>query len=161
LILLHSLSTLEAEPVSCLIGHALNVCVLSYSVKHKELISGSWDKTARVWKAEEGEWRTKLVLEGHTQAVWGVVGIEDGKYAGGYLTGSGESQVGDCRVVQRDSEFRSGLLAADQLVMLWNDKGEAISHIKGYPEPVRSLVILPEPDLFASGCNDGSAHSFP
>lgn len=91
MILLHSLSTLDSEPVQCLIGHALNVCVLSYSTKSKELISGSWDKTARVWMEEGGEWKTKLVLDEHTQAVWGVVGVDEGKHAGGYLTGSGKS----------------------------------------------------------------------
>lgn len=110
MILLHSLTTLDPEPVQCLIGHALNVCVLSYSTKSRELISGSWDKTARVWVEENGEWRTKLVLDEHAQAVWGVVGIDEGEHAGGYLTGSGES----VRSLGPSSEVIRGYLAESQ-----------------------------------------------
>jgi phospholipase A-2-activating protein len=67
------------EPLYSLLGHSDNVCAL-----HVEgdgtIISGSWDKTAKVWT------NFQLVndLVGHTQSVWAVLSIE----GDGYLTGA-------------------------------------------------------------------------
>nr|XP_031862293.1 uncharacterized protein CI109_002258 [Kwoniella shandongensis]KAA5529365.1 hypothetical protein CI109_002258 [Kwoniella shandongensis] len=130
LILLHSLSALDSESRACLIGHTLNVCALNYSQTRRKLISGSWDQTARVWSRESGEWNCDLILEGHDQAVWGVAIVEEGPKEGHYLT-------------------------ADRLINLWNTNGELLLRIKGSPEPVRSLTMLPGGDTFASACNDG------
>ena len=90
------------------------MCTLEYSKKRRKLISGSWDKTARVWAyhgtealsvtkplaAEKvsgdgrdasqdkmGSWETELILEGHDEAVWGVTVIGEGPRDGCYLTG--------------------------------------------------------------------------
>ncbi|WRT68926.1 uncharacterized protein IL334_005908 [Kwoniella shivajii] len=129
LILLHSLKTLASETQDCLTGHILNVCTLSYSVKRKKLISGSWDQTARVWSRSQSQWGTDFTLEGHDAAVWGVAVVEEGQHCGCYLT-------------------------ADRTINLWDDKGQLLSRFKGSPEPVRSIVILPGMQQFASACND-------
>lgn len=104
LILLHSLRTLSPESTHALIGHQLNVATMHFSTKRRKLISGSWDRTARVWQptttSEESNensgrgsgsgWDTELVLEQHEEAVWGVMAIDDGPQEGGWLTASGE-----------------------------------------------------------------------
>ncbi|TYJ55282.1 hypothetical protein B9479_004001 [Cryptococcus floricola] len=141
-ILVHNLTTLQTTSKACLIGHALNVCALSYSSKQQKLISGSWDTTARVWSREKtqcgegegqgyGEWKTDVVLEGHEQAVWDVAVVE----------GSTERQYLTC--------------SADRLVNLWDEGGQLLQRFKGSPEPVRSLAILPSNDTFVTACNDG------
>lgn len=92
LILFHSLRTLSPDSTHALIGHQLNVSTLAYSTKRRKLVSGSWDRTARVWRhaASTGEWECELVLEGHEEAVWGVLPIDQGPQEGGWLTASGE-----------------------------------------------------------------------
>lgn len=87
LILLHSLDTLEPDGRHCLIGHALNVCALKYNDSLGKLLSGSWDRTARIWAPHQGQWECETILEGHEQAVWDVEAVGDGPLAGSYLTG--------------------------------------------------------------------------
>jgi WD40 repeat protein len=103
-ILLHSLTPrkdhekLDTEPRHALIGHALNISTLQYSPKRQKLISGSWDRTARVWsRSEVGDeddgqgWRCEIVMEEHEEAVWGVLAIDSGPSDGCWLTSSGMS----------------------------------------------------------------------
>jgi len=86
-ILLHRLPASTPEPVHCLIGHSLNVCVLDYQQASQKLISGSWDYTARIWTEDKGAWSTSLILEGHKAAVWGVAFAPSSVEGVGYLTG--------------------------------------------------------------------------
>lgn len=100
LIILNSLSASSPDAIQVLIGHALNVCTLAYSAKQGRLISGSWDRTARIWSREQASdakrtepeasgWLCEAVLDGHDEAVWGVAIIDEGPKEGLYLTGSG------------------------------------------------------------------------
>lgn len=109
MILLHSLTSLDPSPVHTLIGHSLNVSTLQYSAKRQKLISGSWDRTARIWsrsrsqsksddiEQQEGDeeasggWECELVMEEHEEAVWGVLAVDDGPSEGCWLTSSGMS----------------------------------------------------------------------
>ena len=88
MILLHSLSTLDSEPVDTLIGHALNVCALDYSKERGCLISGSWDHTARVWTRDGAKWSTSVTLLGHEEAVWAVAVIAGASQDFSYITGT-------------------------------------------------------------------------
>jgi len=102
-ILLHSLNPrqgeqrLDSKPRQALIGHSLNVSTLEYSIKRQKLISGSWDKTARIWSRSDTEekdgqgWVCEIVLEEHEEAVWGVLAIDSGPSDGCWLTSSGMS----------------------------------------------------------------------
>lgn len=66
------------------------------------MISGSWDRTARVWsrassgsdarEEEDGQgWKCEIVMEEHEEAVWGVLAIDTGPSEGCWLTSSGSS----------------------------------------------------------------------
>lgn len=112
-ILLHSLNPrqgekeLDPEPRHALIGHSLNVSTLEYSIKRQKLISGSWDKTARIWskstsEEEDGQgWECEMVLEEHEEAVWGVLGIDSGPSDGCWLTSSGTFPFFSFAICQR------------------------------------------------------------
>ena len=128
MILLHSLDTLDPDSTHALLGHALNVCTLAYSRQRRRLISGSWDKTARVWgdrraasttsptppapdpsqaetEPETGEeigWEREVVLEGHDEAVWGVAIVDEGPKEGCYLTGK-SLPLPSCEPLTRDA----------------------------------------------------------
>lgn len=66
----------STSPSNALIGHMSNVCCLS---SHGDVIvSGSWDKTVKIWR----NWECIATLEGHGQAVWDVIALEDGVLTG-------------------------------------------------------------------------------
>ena len=57
---------IEGNPCLEFTGHEGAVNSLSQAVAH-ELVSGSWDGTAKIWDTETGE--CKHTLEGHSHAV--------------------------------------------------------------------------------------------
>jgi WD40 repeat protein len=64
----------QAEPICVLSGHAWGVLSIAMSADGSQLITGSADKTARIWKLQRdmtGRWQASpsLLLEGHTAAV--------------------------------------------------------------------------------------------
>ncbi|ODV76913.1 PFU-domain-containing protein [Suhomyces tanzawaensis NRRL Y-17324] len=107
-----------------LIGHEANVCSLSFG--HHELISGSWDATARVWDLES--FATKYTLQGHQSSVWDVKVLSEGRY----LTCS-----------------------ADRTIRVWDGKHE-IAQFTGHSDVVRKLLVFPDGKRFASASNDGT-----
>ena len=60
-----------------LLGHSGNVSSVAYSPDGKRIVSGSWDKTVRVWDAQTGE--ALHTLEGHSTVVTSVAYSPDGK----------------------------------------------------------------------------------
>jgi len=65
------------EPVRILKGHSDNVCVVSVGGTSEKpvIVSGSWDKTAKVWNLD-GD--CLYTLSGHQYAVWGAAMMETG-----------------------------------------------------------------------------------
>jgi phospholipase A-2-activating protein len=63
---------LEQGAEGFLLGHEGNVCSLDVSEDGQQIVSGSWDTSARVWQV--GKWDTPAaVLQGHTASVWAVL----------------------------------------------------------------------------------------
>lgn len=61
-------------PEYTLLGHEDNICALDvFDGPDNYIVSGSWDRTARVWK----NWECVAILAGHTQAVWAVLALTD------------------------------------------------------------------------------------
>lgn len=88
------------------------------------LLSGSWDKTARVWAVAALGQSTWIVLEGHEAAVWAVAALPSGKF----ITGS-----------------------ADKNIIYWGADGERLKTLKGHRDCVRGLLILPNNQLASAG----------
>lgn len=65
-------------------GHSDNICTLAVSPEG-DLISGSWDKTAKVWR----KGKCVSTLAGHIFAVWGVLAVGEGTF----LTASADKTI--------------------------------------------------------------------
>ncbi|XP_065831717.1 LOW QUALITY PROTEIN: phospholipase A-2-activating protein-like [Oscarella lobularis] len=143
----------SSEPVDVLSGHADNVCTLS-SGKFGSLLSGSWDKTARVWL----DGKSVLTLAGHTHAVWAVAVVpKDGLK----LTGSADKTIRLWKVEHCERIFtghddcvRRGLAvvsateflscSTDSSIRRWLTSGECIQVYYRHTAFVYSVVAVPD-----------------
>lgn len=107
-----------------LIGHQGNICALNY--KNNEIISASWDTTAKVWDLNTYE--IKFDLKGHEAAVW------------------------DAKIVGNDQYLTC---SADRTIRLWQGSHE-IKRFNGHSDVVRKLQVLPGSKTFVSASNDGT-----
>ncbi|KAJ3415623.1 hypothetical protein HDV05_004499 [Chytridiales sp. JEL 0842] len=145
------------EPVFSLVGHTDTVCALAQT-SDGLVVSGSWDKTARVWK----DWQCEYTLTGHTQSVWAVVGIRE--YI---LTGSADKlikvwQGGKCvktltghtDAVRALAEIPGqGFLSAsnDSTLRVWNYDGDCLRELSAHTSFVYSVCILPSGEYASCG----------
>ncbi|KAJ1930044.1 WD repeat protein Lub1 [Tieghemiomyces parasiticus] len=157
------------EPIFTLTGHTDNVCALTVA-PNGDIISGSWDNTARIWR----NWQCIAVLKGHTYAVWAVLGLNDGTV----LTASADKLIKRWRhdqciaTYQGHTEAVRGLthLAAnhaqsqadfascanDGTLRLWNlADGHCVRVLEGHTSFVYTLCSLATGEL-ASGGEDRS-----
>lgn len=109
-----------------LVGHTSNVCSLDY--QNMQLISGSWDCTAKVWDLHT--FATKFDLVGHSAAVW------------------------DAKVVSATENIYL-TCSADQTIRKWKD-GVEIASYRAHNDVVRKLFVLPGGKEFVSASNDGT-----
>ncbi|KAK2722420.1 phospholipase A-2-activating protein-like [Artemia franciscana] len=116
----------EEMPFQSFKAHSENVSCIEYSATNKLLITGSWDKTAKVWEENQCIYE----LKGHSAAVWCVAVVEDvdSMYV---LTGS-----------------------ADKKIFLWK-KDCCVQKYEGHTDAVRSLLVLSSNE-FLSASNDAS-----
>ncbi|KAJ2345622.1 hypothetical protein GGF43_005172, partial [Coemansia sp. RSA 2618] len=132
-------------PVRRLRGHSGNVCALAAA--GDVLVSGSWDRTARVWVGGE----CTHTLAGHAQAVWGVL-VLDGdvvtasadrlvrRWRGGRLQHTYEGHT-DC--VRALAPARGGFASAanDGTVRVWDaDSGACVRELRGHTSLVYALA---------------------
>lgn len=171
LILVHSLDKLNEpalEPTALLLGHESNVCFLSgrgINDQSNTVLSGSWDKTARVWV----DWQCLYTLRGHSAAVWCVLASpNDGDT---FFTGSGDATIKrwkrdkcvstlgghtDCvrGLVSLGNENGFASCANDAVLKLWTWSGECLASINGHSSFVYSLAYCPASDLIYSSGED-------
>ncbi|XP_055636226.1 phospholipase A-2-activating protein-like [Toxorhynchites rutilus septentrionalis] len=115
------------EPFMVLKGHTSTVCALAKGSSPNVLMSGSWDKSAKIW-TDISSSQSSMTLVGHEAAVWTVARLPSGKY----ITGS-----------------------ADKSIFVWNDKGEKLVVLLGHKDCVRGLCPLPRGG-FLSCSNDAT-----
>ncbi|KAH8293200.1 hypothetical protein KR044_011962 [Drosophila immigrans] len=112
-------------PLLTLKGHESTVCALAGGLKPRSLVSGSWDKTARVWLISETGDVTHMKLQGHEAAVWAVATLQEQQK---YVTGG-----------------------ADKCIYYWNAQGEKLRLLKGHTDCVRGLIPLAGNSLLSCG----------
>ncbi|RUS27462.1 WD40-repeat-containing domain protein [Jimgerdemannia flammicorona] len=153
-----------ADPIFSLIGHKENVCTLAISPSG-HVVSGSWDKTIKVWK----NWQEAYSLEGHTLAVWSVVAIEDdlilsaaadktirlwkdGKCVQTYR---GHTDVVRSMAMVGDDGFVS--CSNDSTLRLWSlSRGTLLQELSGgHTSFIYCVAVLPSGEYVSSG-EDGS-----
>ncbi|KAJ3262722.1 hypothetical protein HDU77_000238 [Chytriomyces hyalinus] len=149
----------DATPVFTLIGHTDTVCALARDEATGAIVSGSWDKTAKVWV----DWQCVLTLTGHEQAVWAVLAAG----AHGVLTASADKLIkvwkdGKCvRSLSGHSDaVRAlaplegvGFLSAsnDGSVRIWNFQGDCMAELFSHTSFVYGLSPLPHGGFASCG----------
>ncbi|KAL5639387.1 hypothetical protein ACGC1H_006782 [Rhizoctonia solani] len=156
-----------------LMGHTDEVLSVAISPDGVSLISGSRDKTVRVWDMKN---RTTLrVLEGHTRAVWSVVYSRDGtKFASSSSDGTicvreAENHSMISHPINAGSAWISSIAfspdgnflvsgADDCAVRLWNSNtGHPVGRpYEGHCDHVWSVSFSPSGTHIVSGSHDGN-----
>ncbi|ETW86144.1 hypothetical protein HETIRDRAFT_471477 [Heterobasidion irregulare TC 32-1] len=146
------------EPKYSLLGHTDNVCALHASVDGR-IISGSWDRTAKVWKS----FQLAYDLSGHTQSVWAVLVVDDDQY----LTGSADKtiklwQQHKClrtyhghkdavRSIALVTDIGFASASNDSEICIWTLEGDIVHSLSAHTSFVYSLAVLPSGDLVSGG----------
>ena len=153
--LIYVFDPINLDPIFTLVGHTSNVCTLA--TQGDEIISGSWDKTARVWK--DGNCVNCLI--GHDAAVWGVLFLDKLK-----VTSSADKTIriwsGDqCQqIIQAHQDVVRGLTninngfascSNDGLIKVWSAKGELDVEMHGHTSFVYGVATLENGDLISCG----------
>ncbi|KAF5358106.1 hypothetical protein D9756_001377 [Leucocoprinus leucothites] len=148
----------KEEPSYSLVGHRENICTLDVTPRGS-IISGSWDKTAKVWI----DFQLAYDLKGHQQAVWAVKAIDEEQF----LTGSADRTI---KLWQRHKTIQTftghqdavrGLTlipdigfascANDSEIRVWTMGGDLIYTLSGHSSFVYSLAVLPDGDIVSAG----------
>ncbi|KAI8581223.1 hypothetical protein K450DRAFT_233707 [Umbelopsis ramanniana AG] len=150
------------EPVYTLIGHEKTVCSLAVT-SSGDIISGSWDHTAIVWK----NFQQAYVLRGHEEAVWSVLPVKEDVI----LTASADKTIklwtngkesrtftGHTGVV-RDLALLPGQgfvsCSADCTIRVWSFSGQTLLELVGHTNFVYSVAVLSTLEIISSG-EDGT-----
>ncbi|KAF8891244.1 phospholipase A-2-activating protein [Infundibulicybe gibba] len=153
-----SLASPKDEPDFSLIGHTENVCALDVT-PGGAIVSGSWDKTAKVWEG----FQLKYDLKGHQQSVWAVLAIDEEQF----ITGSADKTIRLWKqhktlhtyTGHKDAVRGLALLpdlgfascSNDSEIRVWTLGGDLIYTLSGHTSFVYSLSVLPDGDIVSCG----------
>ncbi|KAJ7154285.1 phospholipase A-2-activating protein [Mycena filopes] len=152
----YSLEPTKDDPDYCLLGHTGNICGLR-TTPGGNIISCSWDSTARVWK----NFNSAYELKGHENSVWDVLAVNEDEF----ITGSADKTIklwqqhkvvhtfaGHNAVVRSlalipDIGFAS---CADNEIRVWSLGGDLVYTLTGHTSFIYRLAVLPNGDLVSS-----------
>ncbi|KAI0807771.1 phospholipase A-2-activating protein [Fomes fomentarius] len=153
-----ALPSTKGEPNFSLLGHTDNVCTL-HTAEDGTIISGSWDKTAKVWK----NFQLLYDLVGHQQSVWTVLAIDGAQF----LTGSADNTIKlwkqhkNVRTYPGHTQAVRGLAlitdigfascSNDSEIRIWTMEGDTVYTLSGHTSFVYSLSVLPNGDIISGG----------
>jgi phospholipase A-2-activating protein len=146
------------DPIYSLIGHSENVCALDVTPSGY-VVSGSWDKTAKIWK----NWQEACTLKGHSHAVWAVLAVDDDliftgsadktiiKWQNGkrVQTLSGHTDCVRSLALLPDIGFVS--CGNDSTLRVWTLTGQCIQELNGHTSFVYNVGVLPTGEIISSG----------
>ena len=155
-------------------GHTSSIHSVTVTPDGKNIISGSWDKTIKIWDIKSSE--CIRTLYGHTGSVNSIVVTQDGKTI---ISGSNDETIrlwdiksGECLNTFKDYSCVYSLAITPDgktiisgydngSIKLWDIKsGECIKTLKGYNEEytpltkINSLVVTPDGKTIISGSHD-------
>ncbi|KAF4615497.1 hypothetical protein D9613_002740 [Agrocybe pediades] len=148
----------KEDPDFTLIGHLDNICTLDVTAGGT-IVSGSWDKTAKVWK----NYSLTYDLKGHQQSVWAVLAVEEDQF----LTGSADKTIKlwqQHKVIHTYSGHQDAVrglallpdigfasCSNDSEIRVWTLGGDQIYSLSGHTSFVYSLSVLPNGDIVSGG----------
>ncbi|EPQ57952.1 WD40 repeat-like protein [Gloeophyllum trabeum ATCC 11539] len=148
----------KAEPSYSLIGHTDNVCAL-HSLPDGTIISGSWDKTAKVWK----DFQSAYDLKGHGHSVWTVLALGNEEF----LTGSADKTIklwqkaASIHTFEGHQDAVRGLTVVpdigfascsnDSEIRVWTMGGDVVYTLTGHTSFIYSISLLPDGALVSCG----------
>jgi WD40 repeat protein len=164
--LLWGASREDVGEVRSLPGHTGAVLGVALSPDGRHALTGSADKTLRLWDLETG--KTVRTFEGHTAGVWGVAIAPDGRTA---VSGSSDGTVrawdlttgketgqiaGDSRGKARGLAYardgRQIAVAGERGVMLWDGEAKLPSLLRlAQDSQVHALAISPDNRFVLTG----------
>lgn len=153
-------------------GHSERVRSVAYSPDGRRIVTGSWDKTARIWDAATG--REILQLRGHTDRVWSAAFSPDGKRV---VTASHDktARVWDAETGQQilllsghldrvtsaafSPDGRQIVTASyDKTARIWDARtGRQLLALSGHTELVTCAVFSPDSRRIVTSSHDKSA----
>ncbi|KXJ90449.1 phospholipase A-2-activating protein [Microdochium bolleyi] len=155
-----------------LIGHSRNICSLAVVPGGKQLVSGSWDNSARVWSV--GKWDVEAVLTEHEGAVWDVLPLDDKIIVTGCADKSirifDTSKIVAGEVAPKSTIYTPDIVRAlckvpaghptgadiasghnDGVVRLYKLSGQQVGELHGHESFIYSLSTLPSGEIASSG----------
>ncbi len=152
-------------------GHTSLVTSVSVTPDGRRAVSGSWDKTLRVWDLESGQ--CLRTLQGHSNWVESVSVTPDGRRA---VSGSDDKTLrvwdlesGQClrtlgghsQVVKSVSVTPDGRRAVsgsdDKMLRVWDlESGQCLRTLEGHGSVVTSVSVTPDGLRALSASNDGT-----
>ncbi|KAH7908765.1 WD40-repeat-containing domain protein [Hygrophoropsis aurantiaca] len=148
----------KEDPQYSLVGHTDNICALNVTPLGI-IISGSWDKTAKVWN----QFQLQYDLKGHQQSVWAVLAIDEQQF----LTASADKTIKFwiqnkmMRTYNGHTDAVRGLAlmpdigfascSNDSEIRVWTMEGDVVYTLSGHTSFVYSLSVLPNGDIISGG----------
>uniref|UniRef100_A0A1B0ESQ1 Phospholipase a2-activating protein n=1 Tax=Lutzomyia longipalpis TaxID=7200 RepID=A0A1B0ESQ1_LUTLO len=159
-------------PILTLKDHTATVSCLCKGLERRSIVSGSWDKTGRIWRISDANEVSSVVLRGHDAAVWAVESVSCGQR---YVTGSADKNIfvwnaagvkifvlkghTDC-VRGLIGLGNGGLLSCgnDAVIKVWNDEGECVNDLFGHSNYIYSMALNKSvgEDVLVSGGEDST-----
>jgi phospholipase A-2-activating protein len=158
--------TAESNADGFMVGHSNQVCSLDVNPEAGWIVSGSWDKSARIWQI--GRWETEVELHGHTATVWAVVAYNRDTVVTGcadrairvfdirgklHISFDGKDIVRALAKLPEGHQSTGQIASAtnDGVIRFWNLKGALIAELYGHESFIYSLAVLPSGELVSSG----------
>ncbi|NET26804.1 DnaJ domain-containing protein [Okeania sp. SIO1I7] len=152
-------------------SHGDSIFAVAISSDGKNVVSGSADRTIRLWQLETG--KLKRIFNGHQDKVWAVALSSDGKTM---ASGSADKTIRlwninsyqPPRILQQHSGWVTSLVfhptgkilasgSTDFTVKLWNLETDClVCTLVGHSEPIFSIAISGNGKMLASGSQDGT-----
>ncbi len=121
------------QPIYTLSGHTEDVASVAFSPDGQTMVSGSFDKTLKLWNLKTG--KLLRTLTGHSDFVRAVAISPDGQTI---VSGGGGTEVN-----------------TDKTIRLWNLKtGKLLDTLQGHSQGISSLAIAPDGQTLVTASNE-------